>query len=276
VEAKHTPKTSCHGPCLRRVCMKDEFTAYEWKNKVDPYCKICEKRMQMEERPHRCNTCRKWRPNEDFAQWMHDRQIKSQYVCHDCKSMTGLRLCSYCEKKKAESQFPKSRWEQGRQKRVCIECAREKTCSGCGRSAGRQTFSHEEWARNDDQRKCKDCVPRRCHQCRKGKKREDFSKMQWSLGDGKGCCKSCEKKRCMKCNKEKGMTAFSHEMWQLPEDSSQVYCKQCTRGDRQDGMWTCFDALCKKQLPKTDFTIAHQRRNAVQLRRPNTVSVIAA
>jgi hypothetical protein len=56
-------------------------------------------------------------------------------------------------------------------------------------------------------------------------------------------------------------------MWQLPDDASNVYCKLCTRtrDKRKPGMWTCFGADCKRQLPKEDFVLAHEKYTVQQL-----------
>ena len=92
VEAKHTPNTACHGPCLRQVCLKHEFSAREWKNKVDPYCKICVKRMKEEGNSHRCTICRRWRSEDVFAKWMLNKGFLAEMVCNSCT--TSQRVCS--------------------------------------------------------------------------------------------------------------------------------------------------------------------------------------
>ena len=33
-------------------------------------------------------------------------------------------------------------------------------------------------------------------------------------------------------------------------------------------MWTCFDAACKRQMPKEEFSMAQQRYTASQLTQP--------
>jgi len=75
----------------------------------------------------------------------------------------------------------------------------------------------------------------------------------------------------MKCFEEKGKGAFTDCMWQLPDDASNVYCKLCTRDKRKPGMWTCFSADCKQQLPKEDFVLAHQKYTVQQLYARNRV-----
>ena len=152
-------------------------------------------------------------------------------------------------------------------RRICIECGKLKKCSSCGRQNKQKYFSSEEWHKHDDQRRCKDCVPRQCRQCRKMKPKEGFCKDQWRLADGSGCCRNCQKRRCMKCFIEKGKNAFADNMWQLPDGASQLLCKLCMRGKREVGLWTCFAADCKTQLPKEDFVLAHAKHTAQQLTR---------
>ena len=265
VEAKHTPMTACHGPCLRSVCMKDEYSAYEWKNKVDPYCKICVKRMKEEGNPHRCTVCRQWRSEDVFATRMVKAGHTDRYVCNSCADTKNTRRCGVCGATKSEAEFPAARWGKELARRICSTCGQLKKCSSCGRQNDQRYFSSEEWDKKDRQRQCKDCVPRRCRQCRKSKPREGFPKEQWKLGDNKGLCSNCRKRRCMKCFEEKGKGAFADCMWQLPDDASNVYCKLCTRDKRKPGMWTCFSADCKQQLPKEDFVLAQQKYTVQQL-----------
>ena len=156
VEAKHIPKTACHGPCLRRICLKNEFSAQQWRNKTDPYCNVCEKKMVDEGCPHRCVTCRRWCAKDCFRTWMLEQAATKLLVCNECKDQGASRMCTYCEKKKLEGQFPAGRWDQVRAKRICIECARQKKCSSCGSSGDQRHFPLDEWGKSDKLRRCKD------------------------------------------------------------------------------------------------------------------------
>ena len=60
--------------------------------------------------------------------------------------------------------------------------------------------------------------------------------------------------------------AFADNMWQLPDGASQLLCKLCMRGKREVGLWTCFAADCKTQLPNEDFVLAHAKYTAQQLK----------
>ena len=154
-------------------------------------------------------------------------------------------LCKTCFKKQKEAGYH--------------ACGTLKTCSSCGRNNSHKYFSTIEWDREDTVRLCRDCLPRECHQCRQTKRREHFRKHQWTRKDGMRTCKVCERRRCMTCFQEKGKQAFSEENWELPDNASNAICKQCWRQRTVPGLWTCFASGCKKQLPKEDFTLAHQR-----------------
>ena len=271
VERKHTPQTRCHGPCLRSNCLKDEFSAYEWKNRIDAYCKVCEKRMVDDGNPHRCTKCRQWCNKEHFAPWMVVRCRKEQYICAKCH--TNTRLCCYCNKEKAESEFPASRWEQVLVRRMCIQCGKERRCNDCGRTAQRHHFSLEEWEKPDARRKCRDCIPQQCPKCRKSKTKAGFSKEQWKLPVSVGVCTACDTRRCTNCNKEKGCKAFLKEIGSLPADHRVAMCKVCTDRGSQKGQWRCIVSVCRQQYPKEDFTLASEDYGEEKLKKGGTYRV---
>lgn len=237
----------------------------QWKNKRDAYCKVCEARMLDEGRPHRCNTCRSWGPGTSFTDRIVKRQEFKRFICNSCQGRDAERQCSYCEKLQPQSSFLAGRWGKVLSRRVCIDCANEKKCSICERTGDKRFYAAEDWDKSSQRRRSKDCVLRHCNQCRKSQRREAFAKEQWFLGDGAGVCSKCYKRRCMKCMLAEARTAFTDAVWQLPDTAAAIYCKLCTKSDREYGKWTCFGTGCNIRLPKEQFVLAKQRFSESQI-----------
>ena len=204
--------------------MKDEFSSVELKNKEDPHCKECTKRLQKQGKTSRCKRCRVWCGAADVDQYGMLARNKElcRLLCNECgkapKAQT-MRVCGKCTKEKAESDFAPSRWDQNLQKRICLDCQSSKACS----------------------------------QCKKEKPLTSFSKEQRRLAGG--VCRTCHKKRCGRCNKEKGYEAFEPNVWELGDGSPEYCCRECTRGRRTRGMWTCQNNRCKVQKPREEFSL---------------------
>ena len=70
-----------------------------------------------------------------------------------------------------------------------------------------------------------------------------------------GLCRTCHKRRCGRCNKEKGYEAFEPNVWELADGSPEYCCRECTRGRRTRGLWTCSNRRCELQKPREEFSL---------------------
>ena len=201
--------------------MKDEFSSVELKNKEDPHCKECLKRLKEQGKTRRCIQCRNWYGKEDvdnygiLARNCHLRRL----VCNECEKTRKTWECVRCEKEKAESDSPASQRKKELQKRICSDCLDVKQCS----------------------------------QCKKQKDPTSFFKEQRRMAEG--VCRTCDKRRCGRCSKEKGYEAFEPSVWELANGSPEYCCRECTRGRRTRGMWACMNKRCKLQKPHEEFSL---------------------
>jgi hypothetical protein len=253
VEDKHTPQTRCYGPCMT-VRFKEMFHEKEWRNKEDPHCKECITRLKEQGKTHRCTRCRQWSARRDFAK---TETSLVRHVCSECKK--AGRRCIQCGKEKPETEFSATKWDQVLQRRVCMACSGDKACSSCRLRGDAKKFAKDEWAKPDGRRKCKDCVPKRCCKCLKLKVKSAYSKTQWALDEGKAVCVDCDRRRCGKCNKAKTWKDFEPNMWELADGSAEYCCRECTRGRRTPGMWTCANKRCKLQKLHSEFRLAIEK-----------------
>ena len=259
IEEKHTPKRRCHGPCLSTK-FKDGFSEKEWGNQVNRHCKDCMERLKEQGKTHRCVQCSKWCGKQDFPAHAVASRHAASFVCDSCREANKLRQCVTCEKQKPESEYPATRWNQVLKRRMCLQCEEGKKCSSCDRRGGHKYFTDEEWKKNDDERRaCIDCVPRRCCRCRKQKAKGLFSKKQWALGVDSSTCYDCDKKRCGLCDKAKGIKDFEAAMWEVLDGSPEFQCKECTRGRRTVGMWTCVNKRCRLRKPHAEFSKMNEK-----------------
>ena len=83
-----------------------------------------------------------------------------------------------------------------------------------------------------------------------------YSKSQWSLPEGQAVCNDCDRKRYGVCNKNKCLKDFDPATWELADGSSEFCCRECTRGRRSAGMWTCANRRCRMQKPRDAFSRA--------------------
>jgi hypothetical protein len=252
IEAKHTPKTRCHGPCMA-VRFKDMFHEKEWKNKEDPHCKQCINRLNEQGKTHRCAKCRQWYARGGFAnKGFHLEKL----VCEVCTRKTGQRSCIRCGQEKPGTDFAATRWNRVSTRRICLECSGSKTCSACKTSGDVNKFVAEEWSKPDGKRRCKECVPKRCCKCRKARTKNLYNKAEWALDEGKAICNDCDRRRCGKCNKAKMYKDFGPATWELADGSAAYRCTECIRGQRTKGMWVCMNRRCRMQKPHSEFEMA--------------------
>ena len=120
LEKKHTPKRYCCGPCML-LRLKDEFSAKEWKNKDDPYCKVCVQKLRDQGKTLRCTLCRAWYSDADAPAKLASHYQQHRFVCQTCQAKPTERRCNDCGEMRAESEFPSTRWNQGLKKRTCIK-----------------------------------------------------------------------------------------------------------------------------------------------------------
>jgi len=251
VEDKHTPSARCRGPCMT-VRFQDEFSEREWRNREDPHCKECLKRLKEQGETHRCMRCRQWFARSEFKVGGTNAD---RLVCSDCKK-GQLRTCKVCLKEKSEEYFPATKWDRVLTRRVCLACSGDRKCSTCDLRDGMHKFTADEWKKPDGERRCKACMPKRCCKCKKAKTRASYSNVQWRLDEGVAVCLDCDRKRCGRCNKEKKYTDFEPSNWELADGSAEYCCKECTRGQRTFGMWMCRNRRCRKQKPIAEFSMA--------------------
>jgi hypothetical protein len=242
-----------------QVRFKDEFSEVEWKNKDDPHCKQCLKRLKEQGKTHRCARCRTWFARSDFANTKTTHL--SKLICDECKNKRPERRCFRCEKDKPEKDFPATTWKQVLEQRICMECADGRHCSNCDARGDVSRFGAIEWDKPDKVRRCKECVPKRCCKCRKTKMKSVYSKAQWLVVEGKAVCNDCDRKRCGKCQKEKGFKSFTANMWEADHGSVDILCRDCCAGGRTVGMWTCANRRCQQQKPLSAFSKARAEHN---------------
>ena len=250
IEDMHTPSARCRGPCMA-VRFKDSFFEKEWKNKEDPHCKDCIKRLREQGKTHRCARCKQWSTRDAFIQ--QATAVKA-HICGECKQRQGLRRCMQCEQEKPESQFEATRWNQVLKRRICLPCSGGRRCQSCHSRGGFEKFAPEEWEKTDEERRCKECVPKLCCKCRKAKVKSLYVQAQWALGEGKAVCNDCDRKRCGRCNQAKSHKDFEPNMWELADGSAAYSCRECTRGCRMTGMWTCANRRCRMQKAHSEFS----------------------
>ena len=164
-----------------------------------------------------------------------------------------------CEKDKAQDQFSATKWGKELKRRLCLECSGDRSCSSCHLRGGHDKFPKDEWDKPQELRKCKGCMPRHCPRCRKSKTKSSFSREQWLLPEGKSICSDCHRRRCGKCNKAKTVKDFAADMWEKADGAKEAYCRECAKGSRTHGMWTCNNKRCKQQRPHTAFKRAIAR-----------------
>ena len=100
----------------------------------------------------------------------------------------------------------------------------------------------------------------RCAKCKKAKAKSQYHKTQWKLEEGGAVCADCERKRCGRCNKLKIRQDFGPGVWEMVDGSPEHACRECARGKKQKGMWTC--VRCKVQKPTGEcFQISISRHD---------------
>ena len=50
------------------------------------------------------------------------------------------------------------------------------------------------------------------------------------------------------------MKDFEAAMWEVLDGSPELRCKECTRGRRTVGMWTCVNKRCRLRKPHAEFS----------------------
>ena len=55
------------------------------------------------------------------------------------------------------------------------------------------------------------------------------------------------------------MKDFAADMWEKADGAKEAYCRECAKGSRTHGMWTCNNKRCKQQKPHTAFKRAIER-----------------
>ena len=126
--------------------MKDEFSSVELKNKEDPHCKECIKRLQEQGKTRRCTRCRKWCGQKDVDNYgiLARNYHLNKLICNECEEAKQNRKCEKCDKEKAESEFAASRWDRVLQERICLDCQGRKTCSQCKKQKDPTSFFKEQ------------------------------------------------------------------------------------------------------------------------------------
>jgi hypothetical protein len=82
---------------------------------------------------------------------------------------------------------------------------------------------------------------------------------QWCLDEGKAVCNDCDRRRCGKCNKAKMYKDFDPAVWEMADGSAACRCRECTRGERTAGMWTCRNMQCRLQKPVSEFQMVIEK-----------------
>ena len=259
VEDKHTPKTLCQGPCMM-VRFKHEFHDKQWKDKATAHCKECIARLRESGKTHQCVKCNVWLARTDFKQKDNMAGHVRHLICDKCLTKEeSMRQCIQCGQKRKHDEFPSNRWNRALRERVCLSCMEGKKCSTCPTKGGIAKFTKEEWLKADGVRLCKECIPKRCFKCGKLKLKSNFTKVQWRLSEGTAVCNDCDRRRCGQCGKEKTYKDFEASMWELADGSPAYKCRECTRGRRTTGMWTCQNRRCREQKPISEYSIAISR-----------------
>jgi hypothetical protein len=52
---------------------------------------------------------------------------------------------------------------------------------------------------------------------------------------------------------------FAADMWEKADGAKEAHCRECAKGSRTHGMWTCNNKRCKQQKPHTAFKQAISR-----------------
>ena len=265
VEEKHIPRRNCHGFCMS-LRLKDEFSAVEWRNKADPYCKDCVQRHREHGTPIRCTRCRHWLAEDSFASILKDHNL-AQRLCKTCTAETVKpRRCAVCLKDKPDTAFSENMWRCTRKAdRTCMACLSGRSCSVCSATGVRgQTFSACEWDKPDGERKCFTCMVKSCSTCRLDKTKRLFSADQWAAPDGAPAriCYNCNRRQCSRCFKMKGQREFDRHAWQLEYQDPRRVCLACAHGAREVGVWTCQSRQCKQKKPISEFSLVRAKYGA--------------
>ena len=104
IEDEHVPKRKCHGTC-GLVRFKEDFGAREWKNKQDPHCTACMRKLTDAGTPWRCARCRKFCAEKAFCDTALSHQTLQRRVCSECANYHRPRRCHLCACNKEEHEF---------------------------------------------------------------------------------------------------------------------------------------------------------------------------
>ena len=256
VEEKHTPQRKCCGPCMT-VRLKDRFSAREWNNKMDPYCKACLDKTKAQGTPQRCHRCRTWCRREDFVATALS-QIATHQLCRTCANQS-LRRCAECHADKPESDYGVRYWNRGNRDRKCKVCMRNRKgrkCSVCGDHLEFPMFEPEQWHVADEIRVCWKCATKTCFRCGQAKNKVCFAAEQWQAPVSSRTCITCDRKRCSGCGKDKVQSHYDRSAWTYAEGAPELLCRDCqSGGTRRKGFWTCDVRQCRKRKPLAEFSI---------------------
>ena len=170
---KKLPRRKCRGFC-KSLCLRDDFSAFEWRNTEDPHCRVCVQKLLD------CTRCRHWFSEDSFSPPPSHYSL-GRPKCQTCMSMTVQfsKKCVTCGLKKPRVAFSHNMWSHCRMaNRTCMACITGRTgrpCSAC-KTPGFlwQAFTACEWDKPDDDRKCLWCMTKTCSQCRRAKTKKFF------------------------------------------------------------------------------------------------------
>ena len=97
LERKHAPKKLCKGPC-NTVKLLEDFSAKERKNKENPHCLECTKRLATQGLTHRCPGCGAWRKSVDISTAAKLHRHAARELCEICTATAAAtkRECGRC------------------------------------------------------------------------------------------------------------------------------------------------------------------------------------
>ena len=131
------------------------------------HCIACMTKLKDAGTPWRCNRCRQFRGDDQFA--VSDQVVLNRRVCKNCIQSQGrkratTKQCNNCKAEKGAAHFTKANWERSRS-RICTECMEQRMFSNCKKLLNRQCFFHLQLSKPDSRRRCFQCDKQRCSQC---------------------------------------------------------------------------------------------------------------